>query len=309
MRPAPARGSVSQFGEPGRPPAPLAGDDLVGSARHRAHDHRLQHAPGVGSSRPARRSPPRRSGCAAVWDWATISSGRELAQLGLALAGFGHRARIAARPRPIPPRGRSATGRRPPRPARSRPRRRRSGGRSGSRAGRSSAPRRPARCAGSRCRRRGSGNGCAPRLSTSCASLVRPSSMVSSIPAMVRRGVELALHERQRVEQTGQPLQREVLGLDRDDHPVGRDQGVDGQRAQRGRAVEQHERDTRPGSAIERVAQAVLGAGYPRQLDGWPPARSGPAGHDRRAARCRSGGRRRPAATSPTQRRRRRSDG
>ena len=36
--------------------------------------------------------------------------------------------------------------------------------------------------------------------------------------------VQLALHERQRLEQSGEPLQREVLGLHRHDHAVGGDE-------------------------------------------------------------------------------------
>jgi hypothetical protein len=79
--------------------------------------------------------------------------------------------------------------------------------------------------------------------------------------------VELALDELERVEQAGEALEREVLGLHRDDHAVGGDQRVDGQRPERGRAVEQ-----RVGEAVadrrERVAQPPLGARLLRQLDG-----------------------------------------
>ena len=77
--------------------------------------------------------------------------------------------------------------------------------------------------------------------------------------------VELALHQRERVEQAGEALEREVLGLDRHDHPVGRDQGVDRQRAERRRAVEDHVRRL-VAQRCERLAQARLGPGLARQL-------------------------------------------
>ena len=51
--------------------------------------------------------------------------------------------------------------------------------------------------------------------------------------------IELALYERQRVEQAGESFEREVLGLDGNDHAVGGDQGVDGERPERRRTVEQ----------------------------------------------------------------------
>ena len=68
---------------------------------------------------------------------------------------------------------------------------------------------------------------------------VRASCIVSSIPATVRRGLSSRWISAERVEQAGEALEREVLGLDRHDHAVGGDQRVDGQRAERRRAVEQ----------------------------------------------------------------------
>ena len=82
----------------------------------------------------------------------------------------------------------------------------------------------------------------------------------------VQRRVELAPDHRQRVEELDQALERQVLGLHRDDHPVGGDQGVDADRAQRGGAVEHREGEAladRP----EPLAQARLRALEPRQLD------------------------------------------
>ena len=86
--------------------------------------------------------------------------------------------------------------------------------------------------------------------------------------------VELALDQVERVEQAGQALEREVLGLHRDDHAVGGDERVDRQRAERRRAVEQD----------ERVARRARGASASRRRFSEPgsrgssivaPARSG----------------------------------
>ena len=97
--------------------------------------------------------------------------------------------------------------------------------------------------------------------STSCASRVRPSCIVSSMPGDRQPRVQLALDQRQRVEQAGESLEREVLGLDRDDHAIGRDQRVDGQRAERGRAVEEREGEA---VADRRRARRAAGARSPR---------------------------------------------
>ena len=82
----------------------------------------------------------------------------------------------------------------------------------------------------------------------------------------VQRRVQLAADHRQRVEELDQALERQVLGLDRDDHPVGGDQRVDADRAERGRAVEQREGEALADRA-EPLAQARLRALDPRQLD------------------------------------------
>ena len=55
--------------------------------------------------------------------------------------------------------------------------------------------------------------------------------------------VHLALDQRQGVEQAGEALEREVLGLHGHDHAVGRDEGVDGEGAERRRTVEDGEEE------------------------------------------------------------------
>ena len=54
--------------------------------------------------------------------------------------------------------------------------------------------------------------------------------------------VELAADHLQRLEELDEALERQVLGLDGDDHPVGGGERVDRHRAERRRAVEQRER-------------------------------------------------------------------
>ena len=138
------------------------------------------------------------------------------------------------RPRPRPLRSGShvvRNGRQAPSPPSSRPRRRRTGGRRRSRAGRGSAPRRDAPTAAPivlntsspRCRRTSS--------STSAESRVRPSTIVSRTPAIASRGFEARLDDVHRAQQLGEPLERVVLGLHRDEHAVGGGERVHGQRA------------------------------------------------------------------------------
>src|SRR3954466_4115265 len=55
--------------------------------------------------------------------------------------------------------------------------------------------------------------------------------------------VHLALDERERVEQPGQTLEGEVLGLDRHDHPVGGYEGVHGEWSKGGWAIEDGEEE------------------------------------------------------------------
>jgi hypothetical protein len=55
----------------------------------------------------------------------------------------------------------------------------------------------------------------------------------------LERLVELLADQLQRVQELHQPLQREVLGLDRNDHLVGGDECVDRDRPERWWAIEQ----------------------------------------------------------------------
>ena len=120
--------------------------------------------------------------------------------------------------------------------------------------------------------------------------------------------VQLAPHQRQRVEELHQPLERQVLGLHRHDHAVGGHQRVHGHRAQRRRAVQQGDPEPLPDRA--RACRAG-GARSPRSAAARPrrppgrgsPARSTgcrgpPAAPPRRPSTRRSGSRRRRGAAS-----------
>ena len=79
-----------------------------------------------------------------------------------------------------------------------------------------------------------------------------------------QRGVELTAQHSQRVEELHKALEGQVLGLDRDDHAVGGDQGVYRDRAQRWRrAVEEREREA-IADGPQPVPQTALVA-----LDSW----------------------------------------
>ena len=112
--------------------------------------------------------------------------------------------------------------------------------------------------------------------STSWESRVRSSCMVITTPAISSDGLSSRWTSFSGVEELDQALERQVLGLDRDDHLVGGDQGVDGDRPERGRAVEQ-----RVGEALANRAEALAkpglvaarrGAARPRRRRG-PRAR------------------------------------
>ena len=122
--------------------------------------------------------------------------------------------------------------------------------------------------------------------STSCAEARAPVVHRQQHPRDGQPRVELALDERERVEQAGEALEREVLGLHRHDHAVGGDQRVDRQRAERRRAVQQRVREALA-HRRERVAQARLGARDRAAARRSAPARSG------------AGGQRAPGARSP----------
>ena len=162
------RGHRLQAGLPRRPPAALAGDQLVATVAQRADDQRLDDAR-VGQRRGQRLDRVGAEARSRLARVATDRLHRQLAQLGLARSGAS--GRMAARPLPIPglvmtlylnfslrhlARARPTPGR----PARARPARAPARGTRPSRArraharppaGRSSGPRRPGRCGESRC--------------------------------------------------------------------------------------------------------------------------------------------------------------
>ena len=80
---------------------------------------------------------------------------------------------------------------------------------------------------------------------TSCttwsASLVRASYMTSTMVLSSSGRVQVLLHQLDVAQELAQALQGVVLALDRDQHLGGRGQAVDGQQAERGRAVDEHE--------------------------------------------------------------------
>ncbi len=78
--------------------------------------------------------------------------------------------------------------------------------------------------------------------------------------------VELLAQQANGVQELHQALERQVLGLHRNDHAVRGHQGVHGHRAERRRAVEQGEPEPLPDRA-RACAQVLLGALDPRQLD------------------------------------------
>ena len=90
--------------------------------------------------------------------------------------------------------------------------------------------------------------------------------MVISKPETSRPRVELTANQAEGLEELDQALQRQVLGLHGHDDPVGGGQGVDADRAQRGRAVEEGHGEALAHRA-EALAQARLGALDAGQLD------------------------------------------
>jgi hypothetical protein len=85
-------------------------------------------------------------------------------------------------------------------------------------------------------------------------------------PGQNQRRVEPLANPLQGLEELHQALEREVFSLNRDDHPVGGDQGVEGHRAQRWWAIEQGEGETLANRA-EHPAKVALGALDPGELD------------------------------------------
>ena len=98
--------------------------------------------------------------------------------------------------------------------------------------------------------------------------------------------VKLALDQGERVEKLGKAFERQVLGLDGDDHAVRCHQRVHRERAQGGRTVEHDLVEAVVGGA-DRLAKTLLGGLEPRQLNG----RAGEVGRGRHEREVRDRGR------------------
>ena len=258
-----------------------------GARRRRARSCRpASGARAPAAARPARRArprapraPPRRSRAAAASG--SARSARPAARAAPLAAGFAlsrrdRQDRVQAPPHPRP---RLSHARPPPWRARSTPPRPRCGDRDGSPAARSSAPRRPCTLRGITVSKTRSGKCSRTSRSTSWPRRVRLSCIVSSIPATVRPRVQLALDERERLEQPGEPLEREVLRLHRHDHAVGRDERADRQRAERRRAVEQDVLEAARAAAAS-ASRSRCSKRFIRGSSTFAPASPAPAGSD-----------------------------
>ena len=249
-------GTVSRPGELRGAPAALARDELVACRRRAGAPGRAAGRRAPAASRPAPAARSGRTACAAARVGRDQLDG-DVAQLGRPRPPRrSETARIAARPRPMP--RRSAT-------------RSHLLGQLEVRVG-------PAQCGswwitgrpklGASPTRTLRGITVSKTRSGKCSRTSRSTSRREARAPVVHRQqhardgqarVELALDQRERVEQPGEALEREVLGLHRDDHAVGRDERVDRQRPERRRAVEQHVGEA-VAHAGQRVAQPVLGA-------------------------------------------------
>ena len=219
-------GIVGQPGPPGRPPAALAGDQLVAAAVDRRGRGSAAARRSRRSTRPARRATPRRSGPAAGAGWArcrrpgsSTSGGRRPS------TAVGSRRAGSASSRPLPSPLRRAIAAPPwPRPGRRWPRASvgsnvmigcPNDGASDSRT--DAGDDRPA----APCRR----SARAPRCTTWSASLVRASYITQHDRADLERRVEVALDEVDVAQQLAEALERVVLALDRHQHLGGRGAG------------------------------------------------------------------------------------
>ena len=106
---------------------------------------------------------------------------------------------------------------------------------------RATAPRRAGCCAGSP-----SGRACSPKCfsssaATFSASVLRGSYIVRSKPLDLEPRIEVRAHFLHRLHEIGQPLERVVLALHRNQHRVGRAQAVQREQRQRRRTIEQDE--------------------------------------------------------------------
>ena len=154
-------------------------------------------------------------------------------------------------------------------------------------AGRGSAPRTAGRCAGSRCRDTASAECRRTSAATSADRFVRPSYIVSTTPSS-RGRVEVVADEIDGREQLGQSLQGVVLALDRDEHGIGGGQRVDGQQAERRRAIDEDVVVVGRGPRGRALASRRSRCSTRRQLDLGAGERDRPTGRGRRRRRAAS---------------------
>ena len=74
---------------------------------------------------------------------------------------------------------------------------------------------------------------------TCCPRFVRSSYIVSSTPAMSSDGIERGADAAQRGDEIGEPFEREVLAVERNQHRVGGDERVQREQAERRRRVDE----------------------------------------------------------------------
>jgi hypothetical protein len=91
--------------------------------------------------------------------------------------------------------------------------------------------------------------------------------MQNTMPSTFSRGLSDSLDHPDRAGQRAQPLEREVLGLHRDQHRIGGDQRVERQQPERRRAVEDDVVPRQRRRLLERPRQHRLAAQHADQLD------------------------------------------
>ena len=83
---------------------------------------------------------------------------------------------------------------------------------------------------------------------------------------MSSAGIERGAHAAQRRDEIGQPFEREVLAVQRDEHGVGGDQRVQRQQAERRRTVDDDE-SIAGAQRVDERAQPALAIGQRNELD------------------------------------------
>ena len=110
---------------------------------------------------------------------------------------------------------------------------------------------------------------------TSADRFVRVSNIVSRTPLIASSGLRWSRTRLIGGDELAQPLEGVVLALDRDQHRVGRGQGVDGEQAERRRAIDEDVVVVRRRSVLERRREAAFR--WPSALRARPRHRPGPA--------------------------------